>query len=416
MIYDLVIKNGKCFLDGKFVECNIGIIRNRIEYVGKDEIKGDKVINASNCFVLPGFFNAHTHSAMTLLRGYAEGLPLKEWLENVWRIEAKMSEREVYWGSLLACIEMLKSGITCFADMYIHMDGVAKAVRETGIRAFLGYGMADRGSMERAEKELKIGLKFINDWNNSSDGRIKCILTPHAPYTCSPEFLAKVNEYSRNLNVIKHIHVSETKWEVEEIKRRYGKTPVELLNDIGFLDSKTVIAHAVWLNDSEIDILARNGVSVAHCPISNLKLSSGIARIAEMVDRGVNVCIGTDGAASNNTLNMLFEMRVAALLQLLRQRNLDVLKMATENGYKAYGLKGGKITKGYLADLIVIESTESYYPMYNPINSIVFASKGCEVKYTIVDGKVIMEDRIILNIDEERVLRKVEEISKSLIE
>jgi len=414
MVYDLVIKNGRCYVNGEFLECNIGIVENRIEYIGKDEIKGDRVITASKCFVLPGFFNAHTHSAMTLLRGYAEGLPLKDWLESVWKIEAKLKPKHVHWGSMLACIEMLKSGTTCFADMYIHMDEVAKTVGEIGIRAVLGYGMADRGSKERAKEELEIGLKFIERWDKSFNGRIRCMLTPHATYTCTPEFLTEINEVAKSLDVVKHIHVSETKWEVEEIKRRYGKTPIRLLDDIRFLDSKTIVAHAVWLDDSEMEILASRGVSVAHCPVSNLKLASGIARIAEMVNKGVNVCIGTDGAASNNTLNMLFEIRIAALLQLLRQRNIDVIKMATENGYRAYGLKGGKIETGYLADLIVVKRTESFYPIYNPINSIVFANKGCEVLHVVVDGDVVVEDGVVLNVDEEKVLEKVESIAHEL--
>ncbi len=414
MTFNIAIKNGICYVDGEFLECNIGINGNRIEYIGKDEIHADIVVNAEKCFVLPGFFNAHTHSAMTMLRGYAEGLPLKKWLEKIWSIEARMKPKDVYYGAKLACIEMLKSGITCFADMYIHMDEVAKAVKETGIRAVLGYGMADRGSKERAKKELEIGLKFIRDWNNTE--RIKCMLTPHAPYTCSPEFLMEINEFSKSLNVVKHIHVAETKWEVEEIKRRYGKTPVELLDGIGFLDDKTVIAHAVWLNDQEIDILARRGVSVAHCPASNLKLASGIARVAEMVERGVNVCIGTDSAASNNTLNMLFEIRIASLLQLLRGKNVNTLKMATENGYKAYKLKGGKLKEGYLADLIVIRRSESYYPMYSPENSIVYASKGCEVLHVFVDGKLVVENGEVLNVDESKVLERVEEVARKLVE
>ncbi len=414
-MYDLAIKGGICLVDKEFTAANVGVNGNKIVYVGREDIAGEIEIYASGCFILPGLFNAHTHAAMTALRGYAENMPLKDWLENVWRMEANLKCKDVYWGSILACVEMIKTGTTCFADMYIFMDEVAKAVGESGIRAILGYGMADRGDAERAKKELEVGLKFIKDWDGTFEGRIRCILTPHAPYTCSKEFLLKIKEVSPGL--VKHIHVSETKWEVEEIKKTYGLTPVRFLDSIGFLDEKTVVAHAVWLDDEEIKILAERKVSVAHCPASNLKLSSGIARVAEMLEQGVNVCIGTDGAASNNMLNMFAEIRLASLLQLYRQKYISgqqYLKMATENGYRAYGLRGGRIEKGYLADIIVVSKSYSHIPVYNPFHSILFASKGCEVKHVIVNGELVMEDRAILTLDEERVLEKVEEIAERL--
>ncbi len=410
-MYDLVIKNGLCFVQNRFIECNIGVNKNKIVYIGKNDVSGDIEIDANSSLVLPGLFNAHTHAAMTMLRGYAESLPLRDWLEKVWRIEAELSERDVFWGTMLACLEMVKSGITCFSDMYIHMDSVAEAVGEFGMRAVLGYGMADRGSEERAEKELDIALRFISSWDGSFEGRIMCTLTPHAPYTCSPDFLRKVAEVSEERNIVKHIHIAETLWEVKEVKKKYGKRPLELLNDIGFLDNRTVIAHAVWLSDDEIKSLAKKRASVVHCPVSNMKLSSGIARVAEMLDAGVNVCLGTDGAASNNTLNMFVEMRVAALLQLLRKRPLQalqILKMATENGYKAYFINGGALEVGKLADVVILKKNFSYYPLYNIQNSIVFASYGCEVDTVIVDGEIVVEDGIVLTVDEDRIISNIE--------
>lgn len=414
-MHDLAIKNGLCFINGEFTHANIGIDGNRITRITKADIGGEIEINADGMFVLPGLFNAHTHSAMTLLRGYAEALPLMQWLEKIWEIEAKLGEREVYWGSMLACLEMLKSGVTAFADMYIHMDGVGKAVGETGIRAVVGYGMADRGDREKAEKELKTALDVVSKWNNSFGGRLKCMLTPHAPYTCSPEFLKIIAEIGKKRNLVKHIHLSETLWEVREIKKRFGMRPVELLDSIGFLDDKTVVAHAVWLNDEEIRILANKGVKVAHCPTSNLKLSSGIARIAEMIENGVSVSIGTDGAASNNMLSVLSDVRVAALLQGLRRKYVGIsewLKAATENGYMAYGFRGGKIAEGMLADLSIFEKTFRHYPLNNP-ESLIYV-ENCEVSYVIVDGKIVIEDGIVIPFDEEVVLKKAEGVIKKL--
>ncbi len=416
-MHDLAIKNGLCFVDGEFVECNIGIDGNRITYVGKAEIKGDIEIIAANMFVLPGLFNAHTHAAMTLFRGYAEGLSLRQWLEKIWDVEARLDEKAVYWGSMLACLEMLKSGVTAFADMYIHMDGVAEAVGESGMRAIIGYGMADRGDAEKAEKELEIALEVVSKWDNSFGGRLRCMLTPHAPYTCSSEFLRKVAEIGRKKNLVKHIHLSETLWEVREIKKQYGTKPAELLDSLGFLDDKTVVAHAVWLDDEEIKILAKRGVSVAHCPSSNLKLSSGIARVAEMVDSGVNVCIGTDGAASNNMLCVMSDVRIAALLQNLRKKVVKAskwLKAASENGYRAYGFNSGKISTGMLADIAIFERNLRHYPLHDP-TSLIF-TENCEAYHTIVDGELLVEEGIVLSLDEDRVLRNAENVARKLIE
>lgn len=414
-MFDLVIKEGLCFVDGRFVRCNIGINANKIVSLSKDELKGEEQINARGCLVLPGFFNAHTHSAMTLLRGYAEAMPLNDWLEKVWKIEAKLDGRSIYWGAMLACVEMLKHGYTCFADMYIHMDSVARAVQETGIRAVLGYGMADRGNPERGEEELRIAIKFIEDWEGKE--RIRTMITPHAVYTCSADFLKKVNEFTKRREVLKHIHASESLWEVKESKKRFGKTPVAFLDSIGFLDNETILAHCVWLSDVEIRLIAEKGVSVAHCPSSNLKLSSGIAKIAEMKDHGINVAIGTDGAASNNLLNPFAEMRIAALLQQLRRKFIppqEFIRMAGENGYRAYKIEGGRIEVGKIADLVILEMKSNHAPFYDFVNSVIFATLGCEVRDVIVDGRIVVEDRQTIFVDEDEVLDKVLSTVKTL--
>ncbi len=423
-MFDLAIRNGVCFIEGEFIEANVGIEGNRIAYVGKDEIAGDLEIDASGKFVLPGLFNAHTHLAMTLFRGYAEDMPLMDWLEKkIWRVERKLTPKDVYWGSMLGILEMIKTGTTAFSDLYIHMDEVAKAVGETGIRAVLCYGMADRGDEEKAERELRIGTEFIKNWDNAFNGRIKAIYGPHAPYTCTPEFLKRVKEEANRIGTLVHIHVSETKREVEEIRRRYGKTPVRLLNEIGFLDDKTVIAHGIWLGDEELRILKERGVSVVHCPVSNLKLASGIARVKDMLEIGINVCLGTDGAASNNTYNLFEEIKLTSLLQKVVTGRADalhakdVLEMATKNGYRAYKIDGGELRKGKLADIILLERDRfNYCPVYDPLHSIVYASYGCEVSHVIVDGELILEDRIVLTMDEDKVLRKVESLKEKFVE
>jgi 5-methylthioadenosine/S-adenosylhomocysteine deaminase len=423
-MFDIAIKNGLCFIDGEFVEANVGIEGNTIAYVGKENIAGDLEIDARSKFVLPGLFNAHTHLAMTLFRGYAEDMPLMDWLEKkIWRAERKLTPSDVYWGSMLGILEMIKTGTTAFSDLYIHMDEVAKAVGETGIRAVLCYGMADRGDEEKARRELKIGTEFIKNWDNAFNGRIKAIYGPHAPYTCTPEFLIKIKEKAKDIGTLVHIHVSETKHEVEEIKKRYGKTPVRLLDEIGFLDDNTVIAHGIWLDDEELKILKERRVSVVHNPISNLKLASGIARVKDMLEIGINVCLGTDGAASNNTYNLFEEIKMTSLLQKVITGKADalhakdVLLMATRNGYRAYKINGGEIKQGMLADIILIEKRRfNYCPSYDPLHSIVYASYGCEVTHTIVDGDLIMEDSIILTMDEDKVLDKVEDLKYKFIE
>ena len=414
-MHDIVIRNGLCFVNGKFTECSIGVDGNRITHVAKEVEKGEIEINASGCIVMPGCFNAHTHAAMTLMRGYAEGLQLREWLGKIWELEARLDDEAVYWGTMLACVEMLKSGVTAFSDMYIHMDAVAEAVGEAGMRAVLGYGMADRGDEERAKKELEAGVDFAEKWNDSFEGRIKTMLTPHAPYTCSPEFLKRVGEVAGEKGLLKHIHVSETLWEVREIKKRFGKRPVELLDSISFLDSNTVLAHAVWLSDREIEILAEKNVSVAHCPTSNLKLSSGIAKVPELFEMGVNVSIGTDGAASNNMLSVLSDARTGALLQNLRGKSLSPvhwLRMSTENGYRAYKINGGKIAEGHLADIAVFRKTCRNSPMHNPAAMLFVENKAIHV---LVDGVLVMEDGILVNVEEEKVIEKAEEEARKLL-
>jgi len=420
--YDLVIRNGLCLINDKFIKANIGIEKGIIEYVGKENIKGETLIDASDKLVMPGLFNAHTHVAMCIFRGLAEDLPLQSWLKDkIWKIESKLKPRDVYYGALLGIVEMIKSGTTAFYDMYFHMDEVAKAVSESKIRAILSYGMADRWDESRAKTELKIGTEFLRKWNNRSNGKIKVIFGPHALYTCSLDFLRQVKTAAKKYNTLVHMHVSETKDEVNFVLEKYKKRPIQLLDDINFLDSNTILAHAVWITDDEIMLLKKREVSIVHNPVSNLKLTSGISEVYKMINIGINVCLGTDGGASNNSYNLFEEIKMTLLLQKYITckadvlKAIDALKMATKNGYKAYKLKGGNIKKGFLADLILINKKSiSLVPMYNPVYSIAY-SGYCDVTHSIIGGELVMCNREILTVDEEKIISKAENIANDIL-
>ena len=408
----LCIRGGLCYL-GTFVEADILIEDGKIKEIRRNiTCDSAEVIDASGCLVIPSFFNAHTHSAMTLLRCVVEDMPLMDWLREVWKIEGRMSEDDVYAGARLAILEMIKTGCGCFSDQYFHMDAVARAVEESGIRAVLGYGMIDMDDEEKRRKELREARKFVEEWKGKSD-RIELSIDPHSPYTCSEELLRESVKMAREHSLPVHIHVAETEDEVRRVVEKTGMRPVEYLDSLGLFNVRTVIAHGVWLSDGEIEILKKRGVSVAHCPASNLKLGSGIAKVADLVKAGVKVCMGTDGAASNNSLNMLGEMKIAALLQKVKSgvdsiASDEFLRMATENGYSAYGIKGGKIEEGLPADIAILRKGVSYTPLYNPVYSIVYSSCGFEVRDLIVDGRMLMRDGEVLTMDEEEVIGEAE--------
>ncbi|MEW6328788.1 MAG: amidohydrolase, partial [Candidatus Micrarchaeota archaeon] len=364
----VLIKNARVLTQDRkrnfLTGADILVKENEIERVQKNmREKAEFTIDASHKLVLPGLVNSHTHLAMTLFRGYADDMVLEKWLsEKIWPLEKKLRAGDVYSGSMLGCAEMIRSGATSFADMYFFMDEAARAVRDSGMRASLSYGMFDFGDPEKREKELAIANDFVSGHHNTAGGRVLCSLGPHAIYTCSAEMLLKAKELARKRKMKIQIHVSETRKEVYDIMKSHRKRPVEYLDKIGFLGDDVVAAHCGWVSAREIKLLAERGVSVAHCPVSNLKLATGgIAPITEMLERGVCVALGTDGAASNNTLNMFETMKLSALLQKHRlwdARALGAglaLDMATINGARALGINAGSIEKGKLADIITID-------------------------------------------------------------
>ena len=411
----------------------VAVSEGRIVGVGRVEsmptYSAEEVIDARGMAALPGLINAHTHVPMTVLRGIAQDKPLKEWLQEIWEFEAKMGREEVLAGARLGVLEMMLSGTTTFADMYFHEDAVAQAVLEAGIRAVLSYGMIDMRDWVRdetkTEEELKGAERFFSEWHMAEEGRIRVSLGPHATYTCSAELLKRSAEAARSRGLILHTHLSETREEVEEVRRRIGLSPPEYLEELGVLGSNVLAAHGVWLEEGEMDVLARRGASVVHCPASNLKLASGIAPVPEMLRRGVNVALGTDGPASNDTLDMFREMRLAAILH--RGASLDptalkawdVLRMATINGAKALGLESevGSLEVGKRADLILVDLRRPHLATSKDIvSSLVFSASGADVDTVIVDGRVVVRRGEPTTLDRQEVVARAVEAAQRLAE
>lgn len=384
----------------------------------------DRIIDGKNSLVIPGFVNTHTHAAMTLFRGYADDLSLMDWLQNkIWPAEAKLKKEDIYWGTLLAIAEMLKGGTTCFADMYFHMEEAARACQESGIRASLSQGLVGLDKTKGA-LGLRQSRSLVQNWHNKGDGRITIMLGPHAPYTCPPAYLHKVGELAGELKVPIHIHLAETRGEVEESRQNYGKTPVELVNKIGLLEHNLLAAHCVHLSTEEIGILAAKNVAVAHNPGSNLKLGCGVAPVAGLLQKKVLVSLGTDSAASNNNLDLLEEMRLAALLQKGLQEDPAVIpaetafKMATINGSRALFLPGevGTLKQGAKADLAMFKLNKPhFFPLHNLTAHLVYSAGAGDVDLVMVNGRVLMEKGRLLTIDEERILYEASQRAQRLV-
>jgi 5-methylthioadenosine/S-adenosylhomocysteine deaminase len=321
---DILLKDGQILtLDGSdriLSQGSIGIRGNKIDYIGSGEhgieARYSKIINCKGKTVMPGFVNAHNHLAMTMFRNYADDMKLMDWLfKKIFPLEDKLTDEAVYWGSLLAMVEMIKSGTTTFTDMYFFMESTARATIESGMRAALSRGLQGETGEEELDCKLKENLELFNRYHNSLDGRIKVMLGPHSIYTCSEAYLRKVAAKAEEQGIYVQIHLSETRDEVKACIEQRGISPVRYLDNIGFLNERTVAAHCVVVDDEDMDILASRRVNVVHNPGSNMKLASGIAPVVGMLNRGINLCIGTDGASSNNNLDMLEEMRMAAYLQ-----------------------------------------------------------------------------------------------------
>ncbi|NMB26686.1 MAG: amidohydrolase [Tissierellia bacterium] len=426
---DLLIKNVTLVpMDGKneVVEnTNIYIEKDKIKHIGelKQDIEVDRIIDGKNKVAMPGLINAHTHIGMSLLRNYADDLPLHEWLtQKIWPVEANLTAEDIYWGSLLSMVEMIQFGTTTFCDMYFFMDEVGKGLKESGMRGVLTRGLIEEAGKER-EKLNDTRNLYIN-WHNKGDGRIKVMVAPHAPYTCSPTYLAQIMDLAKELNTGIHIHLSETKKEVEDSFEIYGKSPIRHVYDLGLFKIPTVAAHCVHVDDEDIEILKDNNVNPVNNPGSNLKLASGFAPIDKMLKKGVNVALGTDGSSSNNNLNMFEEINLAAIvnkavnMDAISVPAIDALKMATINGAKAllWDNEIGSIEVDKKADIILIDMDKPhFYPLHNVVSSLAYSVQGSDVDTVIVDGNILMENREIKTLDVERIMFNAERSAKDLI-
>lgn len=381
-----------------------------------------RVINGRGKLLAPGFVNAHGHAAMTLLRSFADDVPLMYWLEKrIWPVEARLKREDVYWGTLLAIVEMLRSGTTTFTDMYFFMTQVAEAVEESGIRGVLARGLVGVG--QQAEKGLEESEQFITGWHGRAGGRITTMLGPHAPYTCPPAYLKRVMQLQEKLNVPVQIHLAETLEEVRRIKEQYGLSPVALLKETGLLERPVIAAHCVHLSSEDIDIMRDYDVHVAHNPGSNLKLGSGIAPVPDMLERGLVVGLGTDGAASNNNLDMLEEMRLAALLHKGSRQDPtaitahEALRMATNRSARAVFLDdAGEIAAGKKADLIMLDLNKPHLtPRHDLVAHLVYAAQPDDITLVMVDGKILLENGELTTLDEEKIMFQAQERAMHLV-
>src|SRR5881296_1877551 len=392
----------------------------RIAEIGRlRRLAKEKVIDCRRMALIPGLINTHTHLAMTLFRGYADDLELQDWLEKkIWPLEKRLTGEMCYFGALLGAMEMTRTGTTCFVDMYFHMEDVARATEEAGLRGILSYGMIDPPTREGKERERKNSLKLLQHIRAMKSPRVSFAFGPHAPYTCSKETLLWCRKEAEKENVLVNIHIAETRGEQAKFERDKKSREVDYLDKIGFLSDRVLAAHSVWLTKSEVKLYGKHGVRVAHCPVSNMKLAGGsVAPLPEMWEAGVPVGLGTDGPASNNSLDMFDTMKTCALLHKSQRWDptiadaQKVLDMATIDGAKCLSLEKeiGSIEKGKRADVVLVRLKEpSMMPIHGKetvVSDLVYSASGYNVDTTIVDGRVVMKNRKYAKLD----LAKIEE-------
>ncbi|MCU0588710.1 MAG: amidohydrolase [Syntrophobacteraceae bacterium] len=428
---DLLIVNGHVLTlnggDDRFPDGAVAVHGSEIVAVGdtgtlRGRYQGRKTLDAGGCVVMPGLINGHTHAAMTLFRGLADDLPLMDWLhQHIFPAEQKLSEEWVHQGTLLACAEMILSGTTTFCDMYLFEHRVARAARDAGMRALVGEVLYDFPSPHYGpvENGLRFTESLIREW--AGDPLVRIAVEPHAVYTCSPDLLRRCNELALRLDVPLIIHVSETEAEVQQVQQAHGCRPVEHLERLGLLGPHLIADHCVALSEGDMDRLAMRSAQVVHNPESNMKLASGVAPVPGLLERGVNVALGTDGCASNNDLDLFGEMNSCAKLH--KVMTLDptvlpagaVLGMATRGGARALGLDGkvGELTPGLWADIIVVDFHRPHLtPVYEPASHLVYAARGADVRHSIIHGSLVMEDRRLLTLDVEEVMDHARAIAR----
>lgn len=420
----LQIAGGRVLFPDMHVErADVLIEDGKIVDIG-DVPAGDELLDSSGSIVMPGLVNAHTHVAMTLLRGYADDKELDAWLrEDIWPVEAELTGADVRVGTELGLVEMIKSGTTAFADMYFFMEEVVEAVEESGLRALLGYGSITVGRDNGAARaEMEDGLDFARKYDGAADGRIQTAFMPHSLTTVGEEYYREYVPEAREDDLPIHLHANETTDEVDPIVHEQGMRPLEYARDCGLLESTDFLAHCVHVDGQEIDLLAESGTGVVHCPASNMKLASGMAPVQAMLDAGVTVGIGTDGAASNNDLDMFDEIRDAAMIGKLAAEDAtaveasDVVAMATAGSADVLGFDSGHIEEGAPADIAVVDFEAPHLtPDHDAVSHLAYAARGSDVRHTICDGKVLMRDRTLTTMDEPAIRERAEEHARELI-
>lgn len=410
--------------DGHIATGDLAIADGRFAYVGEvpPQWAASRVLDGKDLLAMPGFINTHTHAAMNLFRSYADDMHLMDWLQQkIWPAEARLEAEDVYWGTQLAIAEMLRTGTTTFSDMYFFMPDVARAVAESGIRACLSRGMA--GIAPNAETALTESASFFREYHGAADGRITVMLGPHAPYTCPPAYLERVVSMAHDLRAEVHIHLAETAGEVADCQKEHGATPMELMERLGLLECGVLAAHCVHLSDADIELMARRKVRVAHNPGSNLKLASGIAPVPRLLDAGICVALGTDSAASNNNLDMLEEVRLAATLHKASTFNPlavpagQALQMATSAGAAALGLGPdlGTIAPGNKADLVLWDMNGLHWqPRHDRLSLLTYAANAQDVHSVFVAGRLLLDGGELTTIDTERLRHEVQKRSGRL--
>lgn len=421
-----LIKNVKLLAEYGFEKRSVCVLvkDDCIAYVGEKEPaeKADRVIDGKSNLLLPGFYNTHCHAAMTVFRGYGEDLPLDRWLnERIFPAEDRLTGRAAYIGSLIAAAEMLAGGVVSFSDMYMFQEDVARAVLESGMKANLSRCVVAFSDMDdpRQDNRFQEAARLVDELHGAEDGKIIVDMSLHGEYTNTEQMFRAVAEYAKERSLGIQVHISETKKEhMEAMARRGGRTPVELCLDTGILDSRTVAAHCVWVSENDMDIMKEKGVFVSHNPISNLKLGSGVMDLGKMLDKGIHVTLGTDGAASNNDLDILSELQTAAILH--KGVNLDpertradrMIAFATSEAARAQGRPDcGRIEVGYRADLVLWDLDAVHnIPSYDYAATMAYSAKSSDVLLTMVDGKVLYENGEYKTIDVEKLKYEAKEL------
>ncbi|SMO59962.1 amidohydrolase [Halorubrum cibi] len=394
------------------------------EAIAKHAADASETLDATGGLVIPGLVNAHTHVSMTLLRGYADDKPLDAWLrEDVWPAEAELTDDDIEVGAELGVLEMIRSGTTTFADMYFATDRVADVVDRAGVRARLGHGVVTVGkSEEEAIADVEESLAVAADLDGAADGRVRTAFMPHSLTTVAEAYLREGIERAAAEGVPVHLHANETREEVDPILGERGERPLAYADDLGALGEGNFLAHCVHVDDAEIELLAETGTAAVHCPASNMKLASGMAPVQRLREAGVTVALGTDGAASNNDLDLFDEMRDAAMVGKLAADDASavpaeaVVEMATAGGADALDLPGGRIAEGEAADLAVVDLDAPHLtPVHDPVSHLAYAVRGSDVRHTVCGGRVLMRDREVLTLDADAVQARAAEAADDLV-